>query len=369
MEKINILYLDDEINNLQSFKAKFRTDYSIFIANNVQEAYHILENNPRIQIIISDQRMPDMTGALFFESILTKYPDPIRILLTGYSDIASVIDAINKGQIFRYLEKPWNDYEMRMAIENAFQFYFINHQLKSNNKELLKTNEELNRFAYSASHDLKAPVKTMLGILKLAKKEGNADDELLKLLGESVKKLDYFISNIIDYYKNTRSEKLHAEIDFNKTIKDAIEGIEDFQDSNLKDIDLKISIEQNTSFASDEFRLYVIISYLLSNAIKYQKKDEPNKKISISINVSAKSAKLEIADNGIGIADKYKESIFKMFFRGTTQSKGSGIGLYIVKETVEKLNGTIEVISKENEGANFVIELPNEFTRIKNSLV
>ena len=108
-----------------------------------------------------------------------------------------------------------------MAIENAYQFYFINTQLKSNNKELLRINEELKRFAYSASHDLKAPVKTMLGILKLAKKEGNTDNELLKLLGESVRKLDYFINNIIDYYKNTSSEKLYSEIDFNKIMTNA----------------------------------------------------------------------------------------------------------------------------------------------------
>lgn len=365
MEKINILYLDDEINNLQSFKAKYRTEYSIFLANNVQEAYYILENNPLIQIVISDQRMPDMTGALFFESILIKYPDPIRILLTGYSDLSSVIEAINKGQIFRYIEKPWNDYEMQMAIENAFQFYFVNHQLKSSNKELLKINEELNRFAYSASHDLKAPVKTMLGILKLAQREGNTDNELLALLGESVKKLDYFIGNIIDYYKNTRHDQLNNEIDFNKIIKDSIETIKEFQNSSLKDIDLTVSITQNCPFISDEFRLNIIISYLLSNAIKYQKKDEHNKKISISIKVLAKLAEIKITDNGIGIADKYKERIYKMFFRGTTQSKGSGIGLYIVKETIEKLNGSINVISTEGEGTSFEIELPNEFSTIK----
>ena len=367
MEKINILYLDDEINNLQSFKAKYRTEYSIFIANNVQEAYYILEKNPQIQIIISDQRMPDMTGSLFFESILIKYPDPIRILLTGYSDLASVIDAINKGQIFRYLEKPWNDYEMKMAIENAFQFYFINNQLKSNNKELLKTNEELKRFAYSASHDLKAPVKTMLGILKLAKKEVDADNELLKLLGESVKKLDYFINNIIDYYKNTSSEKLYSEIDFNKIIDSFKEEAQNSKNHYLEDIDLTVSITENSRFISDEFRLNVIISYLLSNAIKYQKKEEPNKKISISIISSTKTVKIKITDNGIGIADKYKENIYKMFFRGTTQSKGSGIGLYIVKETINKLNGSIEVVSKENEGTSFEIELPNELTMVKTS--
>ncbi|HVD97162.1 MAG TPA: hybrid sensor histidine kinase/response regulator [Cytophagaceae bacterium] len=362
MEKINILYLDDEINNLQSFKAKFRVDYTIFLANNISEAYQILNNNPQIQIIISDQRMPNMSGVEFFESILTTHPDPIRILLTGYSDINAVIDAINKGQIYRYLEKPWNDHEMKFAIENAFRFYFINHQLKSKNAELQKTNEELNRFAYSASHDLKAPVKSMLGILKLAQKENKSDDELLLLLGESVKKLDYFINNIIDYYKNTRSEKTLNEIDFNKIIRDALETI-DQTISSTRNININISIVQDKPFVNDEFRIYVIISYLLSNAVKYQKKEEQHKEISISVQVNEKLARIKIHDNGIGIPQKHKDNIYKMFYRATTQSTGSGIGLYIVKETLEKLEGKIKMSSTENEGTEFELEIPNEIVR------
>jgi two-component system sensor histidine kinase/response regulator len=363
MEKINILYIDDEINNLHAFKAKFRKEYTIFLANNVKEAYSILENNSQIQIILSDQRMPDMTGSEFFESIIVKYPDPIRILLTGYSDIASVIEAINKGRIFRYLEKPWNEYEMQMAIDNAFRFYFINYQLKLTNEELKKTNEELNRFAYSASHDLKAPVKSMLGILKLAKTEAKTDDTLLKLLGDSVKKLDYFINNIIDYYRNTRSEKTLNEIDFNKIIQDSIEIIEQTHNLSTKEINFNISIVQNLPFINDDFRLNVIVNYLLSNAIKYQKANDENKQISISINVTDKFAKIQISDNGIGIPSKYTDSIYKMFFRATTQSTGSGIGLYIVKETLDKINGKIHMTSVENEGTTFDLEIPNEIKR------
>jgi two-component system, sensor histidine kinase and response regulator len=363
MEKINILYLDDEINNLQSFKAKFRVEYTIFLANNASEALQILNNNPTIQIIISDQRMPEVTGVEFFESIQTLHPDPIRILLTGYSDLTAVIDAINKGHVYRYLEKPWNDHEMKFAIENAFRFYFINYQLKVKNEELQKTNEELNRFAYSASHDLKAPVKSMLGILRLAQKENKTDDNLLQLLGDSVKKLDYFINNIIDYYKNTRSEKTLTEINFQKIVQDSLEIIEQSQNTRIKDITINTEIHQNKPFINDEFRLNVIISYLLSNAIKYQKKNSANKEISISIKVSEKNARIIITDNGIGIPPKHKDNIFKMFYRATTQSTGSGIGLYIVKETLEKIDGKIKLISTEDEGTTFEMEIPNEIIR------
>jgi len=361
MDRINILYLDDEINNLQSFKAKFRKDYSIFLANNTIEAYQILENDFNIHIIISDQRMPDLSGVDFFASIISQYPTAVRILLTGYSDKETVIDAINKGHVYRYLEKPWNDVEMKLAIDNAYQFYFINNQLKLKNEELRKTNEELNRFAYSASHDLKAPVKSMQGILNLVHDEGKGEEnKLLKYLGESVKKLDYFINNITDYYKNTRVEKALNEIDFNKIIKESIEVIEEIHNCNVQDIHFDIHINQNSPFVNDEYRLNVLISYLLSNAIKYQKNRETNKAIQISILVTERSAKIQIKDNGIGIPDIHKEHIFKMFYRGTSQSTGSGIGLYIVKETLEKLDGKISVSSQEGYGTTFDIEIPNE---------
>jgi len=252
---------------------------------------------------------------------------------------------------------------MKLAIDNAFQFYFINNQLKLKNEELKKTNEELNRFAYSASHDLKAPVKSMQGLLNLAKIEGIKNDKLLQLFDDSIKRLDYFINNIIDYYKNTRSEKTLNEINFNEIISDSLKIIEETHNCSISDINVLISIKQETPFINDNFRLHVIISYLLSNAIKYQKTDSNNKEITIGIEVAEKNVKIKITDNGIGISGEHQEHIYKMFYRGTSQSTGSGIGLYIVKETLEKIEGKIIVRSTENEGTSFEIEIPNEIIR------
>src|ERR1700761_6062585 len=121
-EKINILYVDDEMNNLVSFKALFRIKYNIYTAISGEEAVKILRNK-LINIIITDQRMPQMTGVEFLESILDEFPDPIRILLTGYTDMNAVIDAINKGKIFHYLSKPWNEEELDMTISRAYEVY------------------------------------------------------------------------------------------------------------------------------------------------------------------------------------------------------------------------------------------------------
>ena len=110
------------MNNLVSFKAVFRIKYNVLTAISGEDAIQILRNN-LINIIITDQRMPHMTGVEFLESILDEYPDPIRILLTGYADMNAVIDAVNKGKIFHYLTKPWNEEELDMTITRAFDIY------------------------------------------------------------------------------------------------------------------------------------------------------------------------------------------------------------------------------------------------------
>lgn len=140
--KITILYVDDELNNLVAFKAVFRIKYNILTAISGEEAINILRNNV-VNIIITDQRMPHMTGVEFLESILDEFPDPIRILLTGYADMNAVIDAINKGKIFHYLTKPWNEEELDIAIGRAFEVYKQKIEEKEMNQQLTVSNEQL----------------------------------------------------------------------------------------------------------------------------------------------------------------------------------------------------------------------------------
>jgi response regulator RpfG family c-di-GMP phosphodiesterase len=138
-EKIKILYVDDEENNLQAFKATFRRDYKIFLALSAEEGREILKSED-VHIIITDQRMPDETGVDFLSSIIPINPDPIRILLTGYTDIQAVIDAINKGQIYHYLTKPWEEEYMRNVIQNAYEVY----QLRLENRQLTTDLHDIN---------------------------------------------------------------------------------------------------------------------------------------------------------------------------------------------------------------------------------
>jgi response regulator RpfG family c-di-GMP phosphodiesterase len=139
---INVLYVDDEVHNLNAFKASFRRLFNVFIAESAVEGRIILESQD-IHIIITDQRMPVTTGIEFLESIIPDFPEPIRILLTGYADINAVIDAINRGQVYKYIQKPWMDDDLRINIEKAFEIYSLRKENRELTERLLIANQQL----------------------------------------------------------------------------------------------------------------------------------------------------------------------------------------------------------------------------------
>jgi response regulator RpfG family c-di-GMP phosphodiesterase len=141
-QKINVLYIDDEPNNIVSFKAAFRRVFNIFSAESAEEGAKVLEQET-IHVILSDQRMPKITGIEFFQSILETHPDPIRILITGYTDINAVIDAINLGQVYKYLTKPWIEEEVKTSIKNSFEVYDLRTKNRELTQKLMEANEKL----------------------------------------------------------------------------------------------------------------------------------------------------------------------------------------------------------------------------------
>ncbi len=355
-----ILYLDDEVNNLTGFKATFRRDYTIFTAQTAEEAFKILKEND-VQIVISDQRMPEITGAEFLKSVFENHPKPIRMLLTGFADIESVIKAINEGHVYRYITKPWEEQDLRLTINNALNFYEAQNELRNRNAELEKAYTELEKFVYSASHDLRAPLASVMGLVQLAKIDTDTDratcmDYFLKI-ESSVNKLDVFLQNIISYYRNTKLTEERVEINFEKLFKETIESLEHFE--KAPQIKFSIDIRQDKVFKSDESRLKIVLNNILSNAIKYQRDDESNKQVDLKAIVENGHARIEVKDNGIGIAPENKENIFSMFYRSAAKNAGSGIGLYIVKETLTKMEGDISVDSAPGEGSKFTIKIPN----------
>ncbi len=141
-KNITILFVDDEENNLISFKANFRLKYNVLIATSGDEGLKILDEK-LVDIIITDQRMPGMTGVEFLGKALENHPDPMRILLTGFADMNAVIDAVNKGKIFHYLTKPWNETELDETIQRACKVYLENKEMKTMNEKLSVSNDQL----------------------------------------------------------------------------------------------------------------------------------------------------------------------------------------------------------------------------------
>ncbi|HAD97579.1 MAG TPA: hybrid sensor histidine kinase/response regulator [Cryomorphaceae bacterium] len=356
---IKVLYLDDEDNNLRSFKAAFRREYDIYTANTSEQAYEVIKS-VRPQVIFSDQRMPVTTGVDFFNAVRQIFPDPVRILITGYTDINDIIEAINKGHIYRYITKPWNEHEIRVAIDNAYDLYLTRRKLENKVEELEKINHELSRFIYSASHDLRAPLATSLGVIRVANHEVNdplAKDYFEKI-EKSVKKLDVFVHHIIDYYKNAKKEEDIHEIKFEDVLEEVIETVR--SGLGTSDPQIEWEVHQENKFMGDEFRLRIILSHLISNAIKFKRNDQEEAKVDIMIKSDLEIALLEVRDAGMGILEEHIHKVFHMFFKSGDERTGSGIGLYIVKEALNKMGGSISVRSKPHEGTIFTIKIPNK---------
>lgn len=359
-DKIKILYIDDEANNLISFKAAFRFDYNVLVANNTDEALKHLQNNPDICVILSDQKMPDKTGVEFFEEIRPSYPNPVRILLTGYADIESVINAINKGHVFRYIKKPWDEQDIRSAIDEGYKFYITSSMLAIKNEELQKAYNELDKFAYSATHDMRGPILSVLGVIDLAKNSDNIQDiqDMLGMMENAMMKLDNYIQNIHDYYNIRRGEVKITDIHFEDIVKDMQDIYE--VTSKLSRTAFTTGTSQPEAFRSDEISLKIILNNLLSNAFKYQQKSKQDKFVDLNIEVAKGIATITVKDNGIGIPESSISHIFNMFYRATNEELNSGFGLYNVKDALGKLGGEIAVESKEGEGTIFRITIPSK---------
>lgn len=231
--------------------------------------------------------------------------------------------------------------------------------LKQQNEELTKINAELDRFVYSASHDLRAPLMSIKGLLNMIKvdpDEANVD-QYLELIEKSVDKLDNFISDIINYSRNSRMDLMPMEIDFESLLQESIDSLKFMEGAHS--VTAVKNINADVPFFSDYSRLLIIFNNIISNAVRYRDRWKDNSYLNVSIRVDERNATIHFKDNGVGIADEYIDKVFKMFFRANADSKGSGLGLYIVKSAVEKLNGTITINSKLGEGTEFVITIPN----------
>jgi two-component system, sensor histidine kinase and response regulator len=357
-EQIRILYLDDEENNLTSFKAAFRRDYKIFITTTAQEAVQILTDN-EIHIVISDQKMPNISGVEFFELIVPDFPDPVRMLLTGYADIEAVIDAINKGQIYRYIAKPWNEQELKITIENAYEVFQNRREIRMKSAALENLFDELSLFVQNASHDLREPIAAIIGASKLGRQDpaGNQKELYFDIIEQSARKLDVMTHNLVDLFLNLKDREPITSVSFASIIDEVVAP---YQAEAGDQVEIRKEITQDGDFLSDELKLKMIIKNLVFNAVKFRDANKPASFVRVSSVSDANKLVLEIEDNGVGIARENLGQIFDAFYSADNEKGGSGVGLHIVKATAENLGGSINVSSVPGEGTKFRMEIPNK---------
>ncbi len=234
----------------------------------------------------------------------------------------------------------------------------IRKQLFGQNVELKETNQELDRFVYSVSHDLSAPLKSILGLVNISKLNSNPEDHKLYFskIENSVVKLDEFIKEVLDYSRNKRLESTVEQCGLKDLCSEILENLKHME--GYQDIDVDLSDLNLPQIQCDKVRLKMILNNLLTNSIKYQKHvPEHRPFIRISSRKNANAVVIEIEDNGEGMKPEVQEKIFNMFYRGHEKSKGSGLGLYIAREAAEKINGTIAVKSEYGVGTTFTLEL------------
>jgi signal transduction histidine kinase len=238
----------------------------------------------------------------------------------------------------------------------------INHRSEQEilvkNELLSKTNKELDRFVYSASHDLKAPLSSMMGLIEIAQRTEDPAEvkACLEMMRGRIKNLDEFILEIINYSRNSRLELQPESINLLKLTKEIVDNLKYAE--GFEGIRFNYNFPPSLQIETDRGRLRIVLNNLISNSLKYHDVAKPDKTIEINVDKGNAFFKLTIKDNGIGIAPEHQPKIFDMFYRASEKSKGSGLGLYIVQETIRKMNGTIKVASTVGVGTSFEIELP-----------
>jgi signal transduction histidine kinase len=242
-------------------------------------------------------------------------------------------------------------------------------QLQEKNVELEKINFELDRFVYSASHDLRSPLTSILGLLNIMREEVSdaGTIHLVSLMEESILKLDNTIRDIVAYSRNNRTNITIEPIGLKLLVEEIMGNLRYLETGEFK-IPEQIHIKNEIVFLGDRNRIQIILNNLLANAIRYR---HPARKPEVVVEAVLKGqfVQITVKDNGIGINDKHIGKIFEMFYRTSDTSAGSGLGLYIVRETIKKLNGSIDVVSQVNEGSTFTIVLPLMYqTNLKSEL-
>ena len=333
---------------------------------NTQQLYHYNFGDivPFIVCVVSDSKIEWQNEVNQLKSkfphfvlgVLSDDISSIQAYATGCQFVLNSDDKLGSQYLWQIVTSKHLNNENQILENQRLEKSLA--EIQSKNKELEKINFELDRFVYSASHDLRSPLTSVLGLLYLLRTQ-LIDAESIKytnLMEESILKLDNTIKDIVTYSRNNRTDIIREKIKVKSLIKDLVDNLKYLEPTGTS-LNEAIVFKGINILNADKSRLQTILNNLISNSIRYRQTSR-QLKIQIKTEITNDKVILSVEDNGIGIKEQHIDRIFDMFYRTNDSSTGSGLGLYIVKETINKLGGSIEVQSTINEGTTFIVSFP-----------
>lgn len=390
MKKQTIICVDDEEIILEAIQeqlqSSFGDEYNIETSDSGEDALEffkeLIDEGQQVPVIISDYIMPGIKGDELLKEIHKLSPDSLKILLTGHTSIEGISNAINNAQLYRFIAKPWDKEDLVLTVKEAVKSFLQEIKIRKQNRELLELNasleeqvaqrtEELreanaakDKFFSIIAHDLKSPFNALLGLSDAMLENWEEFEDEMKL--EFVQDIHNFLKNTYALLQNllewSRSQIGSVKVETSvfkpsEIVQENLDVLKQHADS--KQIVITNKVNNGISCLADKNMISTVFRNLISNAIKFTK---PEGNITITCCSKNNHQEFCIIDDGIGMDEKTRNELFLLNSKtqrtGTSNESGTGLGLHLCKEFVEKNGGQLSVTSKENEGSTFCFTLP-----------
>jgi signal transduction histidine kinase len=377
-----LVIVDDEADVLRSVQNLLRMDYQVSAFQHGAEAIEFLEKTKRVHVILSDQRMPGMSGVEVLQHAMAIRPETTRLLFTAYADIRAVVDAINQGNVFRYLAKPCDPELLAIVVRQAVEHHdliveknVLLAELKDSNARLLEANRVKGAFIEVASHELNTPLTVVLGLIDLWKmSQGQAASPLerqwVDRIGGAAARLARTVERMLKLVRNRDfTQALAAEpLELRPTIERAVEELSPYLELRRQTVTVHVDPEVG-SFEADPMKIADVLINLLANAVKFTPDGGTIRVVARAEPRTPEEIRIEISDQGEGVAPADQQHLFEPFFTGFDTlrhssgeyqfgKRGIGLGLCLVKTFVQLHGGRVEVTSTPGVGSTFAFVLP-----------
>lgn len=377
-----VLVVDDEPDVVKSVKDLLRLEYRVLGATSAAEGAKLMQDE-EVHVVMTDQRMPAVTGVEFLKQIRGDHPDAVRLLFTGYADMRAVIDAINEGNVYRYINKPWDPDELLVIIREACERYDLivarkqltaelqvkNAELAKTNAELVQSNELKQAFIQVASHELRTPLAILLGLVSLAETPSPPLPlpEALARIRLAGERLNRLVEQLVEMLQSQRFDQmlLRTRTQIGPLLQQAADDVRPF--ALKRHQSLETDIDPETGWVEiDAAKIRDSVNHLLLNAIKFT---PDGGRIRLLARPEGSLLRIEVTDTGVGMDTEMLKRLFQPFFTGYDthhhasgqfefKRQGLGLGLSIARAFVEMHGGTISAVSEPGKGSTFIISLP-----------